>query len=153
MHIREFLSFPLTAVGGLFLVALLFWLLAQPGTAQETLPFADKPAARSSTADSKDFTLLGVYTRTDGYSAIGPVDVSSLHAYASFGQGLHVLNISNPAAVQHLGEYDTPQASVQAIERDGGLLYISLDRPSGFGGDDVEFLSTDPITKPTLLGT
>ncbi|HRJ45042.1 MAG TPA: hypothetical protein PL105_24300, partial [Caldilineaceae bacterium] len=74
-------------------------------------------------------------------------------AYASFDSGLQVLNISNPASVSHLGGRQMVNASVSDIERDGGLLYVALDRPSGFGGDFVEMLSTEPITQPELLGS
>jgi hypothetical protein len=136
---------------GLFLPVLLLWLLIVPGLAQETTPLLE-PAAGSSIADSKNFTLLGSYGGTTGF--VGqPVNASGANAYVSFDNGLQVLDISNPAAVQHLGGRQFSNASVSDIERDGGLLYVALDRPSGFGGDYVEILSDEPITKPTLLGT
>lgn len=136
---------------GLSLSVLLLWLLLVPGAAQETTPLLE-PAAGSSTAESKNFTLLGSYSGTTGFVGQA-INASGLHAYAFFDSGLQVLNIVNPAAVQHLGGRDTPQSGISDIERDGGLLYVALDRPSGFGGDYVEILSDEPITKPTLLGT
>lgn len=135
---------------GALLAALLFWLLAIPGAAQETEPVGAKPAALSTTADSKNFTLLGSYTDNFVGRAL---NVSSRHAYVYFDSGLQVLDISSPATVQHLGGRETPQGGVEVVERDGDLLYIFVDRPSGFGGDYVELLSTQPITQPKLLGS
>ncbi len=136
---------------GLSLSVLLLWLLLIPGAAQETTPLLE-PATDSATADSNNFTLLGTYSGTTGFVGQA-INASGLHAYAFFDSGLQVLNIVSPAAVQHLGGRDTPQSGISDIERDGGLLYVALDRPSGFGGDYVEILSDEPITKPTLLGT
>lgn len=142
----------LTQLGiSIFLPLLLLWLLLVPGIAQETTPLLE-PATDSSTADSKNFTLLGSYSGTTGFVGQA-INATGLHAYAFFDSGLQVLDISNPAGVSHLGGRDTPQSGISDIERDGGLLYVALDRPSGFGGDYVELLSSEPITKPTLLGT
>lgn len=143
---------PFALLTSLLLTGLLLWLLALPGAAQEMPPPADGPATQSATTDSKNFTLLGSYSGTTGFVGQA-LNTSGRHAYVYFDSGLQVLDISSPAAVQHLGGRDTPQAGITAIERDGGLLYVSVDRPIGLGGDYLEVLSTEPITKPKLLGT
>jgi len=94
-------SLPFTAASA-FALALLLFLLTMPGMAQEVPPVPDEPVAVSATADSKNFQLLGVYTGTKGY--VGPpINATVSTAYVYFDSGLQVLNISNPAAVQHLG--------------------------------------------------
>lgn len=141
------LSTPLAVLSPLFISGLLLWLLAlhQPTSASGHSP--DTPNAPT---DSQNFTLLGSYT--DNF--IGQaINASGAHAYVYFDSGLQVLDISSPAAVQHLGGRDTPSAGINAIERDGGILYVSVDRPIGLGGDYLEILSNEPITQPKLLGT
>lgn len=150
-RLSSLLSFPLAALLPMLLTGLLLWLFALSGAAQESDPptAADTP---SSQADSKNFTLLGVYSGTTGF--VGEAfNASGVHGYAYFDRALQVLDISNPAGVRVLGRRDTPQAGITDIERDGGLLYVALDRPSGSGGDFVELLSTEPITQPKLLGS
>lgn len=129
---------------------LLLWPLYLTGLAQERTPTDGAPTTGTASADSKNFTLLGSYTENFVGQAL---NASGRHAYVYFDSGLQVLDISNPAAVQHLGGRDTPSAGISDIERDGGLLYVALDRPSGSGGDFVELLSTEPITQPKLLGS
>ncbi|MBX3050632.1 MAG: hypothetical protein KF753_04100 [Caldilineaceae bacterium] len=137
-------------VTGTILAGLLIWLISFPGAAQEKPPLGDEPASPAVATDSNNFTLLGSYTENFVGQAL---NTSGRHAYVYFDSGLQVLDISNPGAIQHLGGRGTPQAGISDIERDGGLLYVALDRPSGFGGDFVELLSTEPITQPKLLGS
>lgn len=143
------LSTPLAVLSPLFISGLLLWLLAIHQPANATGPGPDAPASPS---DSKNFSYLGFYSGTNNY--IGDAfNASGVHGYAYFDNGLRVLDISNPAGVRVLGSHATPKAGISAIERDGGLLYVAVDRAIGLGGDYFELLSTEPITKPTLLGT
>jgi len=131
---------------------LLLWLISLPGAAQERPPDGDEPPSPAVAAESKNFSLLGSYIGATGFVGQA-INATAVNAHVSFDSGLQVLDIRNPAAVQHLGGRQFSHASVSDIERDGGLLYVAMDRPSGFGGDYVELLSDEPITKPTLLGT
>lgn len=143
---------PIAWLGGALLAGLLLWMLFAPLRAGEHLPGDARPADARAAADSKNFSYLGYFSGTNNY--VGDAfNASGVHGYAYFDNGLQVLDISNPAAVRVLGAHETPKAGIKAIERDGGLLYVAVDRAIGLGGDYFELLSTDPITKPALLGT
>lgn len=144
----------LTALGGSALLSiLLLALLTLSTTAQDqTSTQVEKPSQPSRTTASQNFQLLGSYSGSNGFVGEA-INASGNRAYASFDSGLQVLDISNPSAVQHLGGRATPQGSVAVVKRDGGLLYMAVDRPSGLGGDYLEILSSEPTTRPTLLGT
>lgn len=126
------------------LTALLLWLLALPGTAQQIDPLADEPTGQSTSADSKNFTLLGIYSGTNGFVGEAISVGIRPYAYVYASPGVAVLDIRNPAAVQQIGGRAI-SGPVEDIEGTAYRLYV-MNR-DGY----VEMLSTSPLTAPTFL--
>ena len=67
MRTRRFHNYVAAPGGGITLIALLFWLSALPGAAQDRKPSGTEPATQQVAPDSNNFQLLGVYSGTNGF--------------------------------------------------------------------------------------